>query len=208
MPEDGRQPMPQSVDDVWRGGVPIGELFDLHSVRSGKPQRDGLSPDGPSSGCLGLPEHEYTGEAILRDRLKTGTWVAIGYQAPRQMGTKLQILPIEFVDFAVVDFIHSGLAGDGLTFVGVRIVAGADLPSLQSERPARGRPSIQGALQDVCQSLLRRRELKPSDPVTVVVQKVWTAISETKDSRIGIISKPSPETIRQAWRTVLGSQKQ
>lgn len=111
-----------NLNDVWRKGYSISELWGFTKPVS----RGESAPDGPHLilwGILSIVEYQVdrgAGHNYLRDRLRNGDWIAVGYVETDTSERRLTVLP----PIAVAQFGRKRSAiGDGVTnYVDVRIV--------------------------------------------------------------------------------------
>jgi hypothetical protein len=116
--------------EIWRVGYSIAELWGFS-----KPVSRGSAPDNNHLilwGILGIVEYQVdrnAGHAYLRDRLRNGDWIAVGFLEPKTPKSRLEILPpIKDAKFGR----NQSAIGDGVTnYVDVRIVHARALADVQ-----------------------------------------------------------------------------
>jgi len=107
--------------EIWRNGYSIAELWGFS-----KPVSRGPTPDNTHLilwGILGIVEYQVdrnAGHAYLRDRLRNGDWIAMGFLEPKNPKSRLEIIPpIKDAKFGR----KQSAIGDGVrNYVDVRIV--------------------------------------------------------------------------------------
>jgi hypothetical protein len=107
--------------EIWRNGYSIAELWGFS-----KPVSRGSTPDNTHLilwGILEIVEYQVNrnaGHAYLRDRLRNGDWIAMGFLEPKTPKSRLEILPpIKDAKFGR----KQSAIGDGVrNYVDVRIV--------------------------------------------------------------------------------------
>jgi hypothetical protein len=116
--------------EIWRVGYSIAELWGFS-----KPVSRGSMPDNTHLilwGILGIVEYQVdrnAGHAYLRDRLRNGDWIAVGFLEPKTPKSRLEILPpIKDAKFGR----KQSAIGDGVTnYVDVRIAHARALAEVQ-----------------------------------------------------------------------------
>ena len=107
--------------EIWRNGYSIAELWGFS-----KPVSRGSAPDNTHLilwGILGIVEYQVdrnAGHAYLRDRLRNGDWIAMGFLEPKTPKSRLEVIPqIKDAKFGR----KQSAIGDGvINYVDVRIV--------------------------------------------------------------------------------------
>jgi hypothetical protein len=116
--------------EVWLKGYSIAELWADHPPLPARRATSDIEAEHiPEPGILDLIEHqaharmrwgEGAGAAYLREHLRSGEWIAIGYREPRKRRSRLVVLPkFEEASFGQS---HSSVTGEGFRFVAVRVV--------------------------------------------------------------------------------------
>jgi hypothetical protein len=165
------------LSKIWNKGFSISDLWNGDGAR--KVTSDIDAEQRPWPDMFAIMEYEEgpgAGERYLRERLRGGDWIAIGYRAPRSPRSRLELVP--FVDDPVYGYTHSSITGDGLSYVGVRIVSSRLLSSaaiaVQQKRP--GRPSSREVILAAYERVKVQGSLRAGSSISNWVRAVQAVI--------------------------------
>ena len=134
---------------LWSEGYSISELWGEPPPPVTRGTSNVDASDCPDWGMLAAIDYKQggwgAGDNYLRERLSNGDWIALGYKAPRNVHSPLLILPQHIFPQMQFGGDHSSVFGDGLDFVGVRVIHAevlADLAVGGIEAKGPGRPSM------------------------------------------------------------------
>lgn len=194
-----------ALKDVWFQGVTLESLVIGISPWTGK-----AAVDTSSQGQDGSKDHPYDGFYVgrkdscwlsdIREKLQSGQWTAIGYRAPRNLNSNLELVPNEIVGQAKFKFEHSTIFGDGLTYVGVRIVSSGLLGSEPLTLRRRGRPTRQREIIAAYKTLAERGEIDFRAPMVRLFSKIRNSISRNSGLPTLTLKGVGDEAIRRTIR--------
>lgn len=197
--------MDDALKDIWRQGITLESLVIGILPWTGKATVDTSSQgrNGPEDyPCdrfyVGREESYWPSD--IREKLQSGQWTAIGYRAPRELNSILELVPNEIVGQAEFKFEHSTILGDGLTYVGVRFVSSTLLGPEPPSSPRRGRPTQQRAIISAYKALAERGEVDFKAPMVRLFPKIRNRISRNRGVPILTLKGVGDEAIRRTIR--------
>lgn len=140
---------------IWDKGVSIGALY-FAPVDAGAMRIEPTSEDTPCTDYFsGMETWEFQTE--FREKMVSGLWSAVGYRSPRRPNSPLELITRDLFREGEFNYSHSGISGDGLSYVGIRIVHSSfldDFVPAQSKGP--GRPTREMDILEAYEDLARR----------------------------------------------------
>lgn len=194
--------------DLWRGGYALAELWGEPGATSERVTSEIEAALVPHNAILALIDRDamgVVGSAFLRDRLVTGDWIAIGYEAPRTLKSRLTILPSCIFDGS--EFGADSIYANGLTFVGIRIVHTKfyDRYRAQNIDPKPGRPPSAPAIENAYRRLLAQGVINPTDEITRRVKAVQELLARERGTPVAQLKGFGREAVRRAIRNIEAS---
>lgn len=195
-----------SLDDIWSTGVSLESVFSGLFPYAGKPTVT-HAPDGhPRDAMYMLVPYEESFPEV-RLKLTTGNWVALGFRAPRSLNSKLEIIPSELCLHADFEIKHSTISGDGLAYVGVRLVHHSMLEDLDTSLSHPGRPSRREEIIAAYRVLREAGEIDFESPLS----RLYRPIQITVAARLGIevdeLKGVGAEAIRKTVRPLFDEDR-
>lgn len=197
--------MCDALKDVWFQGITLESLVIGISPWTGK-ATVGASSQGRDASEDYPCDRFYVGRKAscwlsdIRKKLQSGQWTAIGYRAPRDLNSNLELVPNEIVAHAEFKFEHSTILGDGLTYVGVRLVSSALLGSEPLALRRRGRPTRQSEIIAAYKALAERGEIDFRAPMVRLFSKIRNRISRNSGVPTLTLKGVGDEAIRRTIR--------
>lgn len=194
---------------AWDQGVPIPNLFGTSDTWHHR-EISGIADDHP---CTAFFVEEYWKEGdyyaipLLRDKLESGEWVAIGFRTPRQPGSPLELVPAEVCRFAAIGLEHSSLSGDGLEYVGIRVVHNSLLANVDQAKRRAGRPSIAEDIVVTYRRLLETGTIQADWRITDICHAVRQALAKLYGISESDLRGAGLETVRQTLRPLVDRDK-
>lgn len=197
--------MCNALKEVWCQGVTLESLVIGISRSTGK-----VTADTRLQGWGGLEDYPqdsfYAGRedscwlSDIREKLQSGQWAAVGYRAPRELNSVLELVPNEIIAQAEFKFEHSTVLGDGLTYVGVRFVSSCLIGPEPLVFRRRGRPTRQTEIIAAYKALAERGEVDFRAPLVRLFPKIRNRISRNIGVPILTLKGVGDEAIRRTIR--------
>jgi hypothetical protein len=137
-----------------------------------------------------LPHHsEYTNRLYfaLRDAMRGGQFVAIGYELPRTSKSELVVIPRDVLESpSEMDLSDSYLCGNGLEYIAVRLLPSVEFDSELFAKKQRGRRSREPEILSTYDRLLADGVISTDDTLMAVSRKIQKALVESTGLKSGL----------------------
>ncbi len=157
--------------ELWKKGVSLDSLV-IHWMGKGKEEVPSAGEGHPCSDYYaGMDDWDYLTE--IRKNLTQNIWSAIGYSSPRSIKSTPLIVPGDFFLNCEIGISESQVWGDGLNFVGIRLIHSSLLNGeIEKSENKPGRPSREHEIDEAFKALGSENKLDLGKPLATHIEAV------------------------------------